>query len=112
MGRDWLIGILVIGGLIGFAAMLIGVAGADRKAKRAIAEGKEPGFSWAWLIFSLFILARGVALFIQECIYERHKGDGTLAHFIWQGAAVLLLAVGIAASINHIRWLIYTRRNR
>lgn len=51
--------------------MLLGVAWADRKAKRDVAEGKEPGFSWAWLIFSIYILGQGVSLFIQECIYEK-----------------------------------------
>jgi hypothetical protein len=112
MGQDWLIGTLVIGGLIGFVAMILGVANADRKAKRAIAEGKEPGFSWAWAILSIFLLARGIDLFIKECIYEKHKDDGTLANFIWQGVAILFLAAGIATFTNHIRWFLYTHRNR
>ena len=112
MWRDWLIGILAIGGLIGFVAMLLGIAWADRKAKRAIAEGKEPSFSWAWFIFSIYILAQGVDKFIRECIYEKHKDNGAFANFMWQGIAILLLAVGITAFTNQVRWLIYTRRNR
>ena len=112
MWSGWLISILLFGGLVSFVAMLIGVAWADRKAKRAIAEGREPGFSWAWFIFSIYLLAQGLDKFIQECIYDRHKDDGALAHLIWQGLAILLLAVGITAFTNHVRWLIYTRRNQ
>lgn len=92
--------------------MLIGVAWADRKAKRAIAEGEEPSFSWAWFILSIYVLAKGVSLFIRECIYEKHKDDGAFADFMWQGAAILLLALGCAAFSNQVRWLIYIYRNR
>ena len=112
MWSDWLIGALLIGGLIGFAAMLIGVAWADRKAKRAIAEGKEPGFSWAWFVFSIYALAQGAKLFIEECIYEKHKSSGTVTYIALQGLGVLALAAGITAFSNQVRWLIYTRSRR
>jgi hypothetical protein len=112
MWPGWLITALLIAGLIGFAAMLIGVAWADRKAKRAIAEGKEPGFSWAWFIFSIYALAQGGKLFIEECIYEKHKASGAVAYFALQGLGILALAAGITAFINQVRWLIYTRRRR
>lgn len=112
MWPDWLIAALVIGGLIGFAALLISVAWADRKAKRDVAEGREPGFSWAWLILSLLFLARGADLFIKECINQRHQDAGSFANLTWQGLAILLLAVGITAFVNQIKWLIYTRRNK
>ncbi len=92
--------------------MLIGVAWADRKAKRAIAEGKEPRFSWAWFIFSLYALGQGVKLFIEECIYEKHKDSGTVVYLLLQGLAILALAAGITALINHVRWLKYTRGAR
>jgi hypothetical protein len=112
MWPDWLIMALVIAGLTGFAAMLVGVAWADRKAKRAITEGKEPGFSWAWFIFSVYALAQGAKLFIEECIYERHKESGTAAYVFWQGLGVLVLAAGITAFVNQVKWFIYTRGRR
>jgi len=110
--QEWLIDVLVLSGLVGFIALLIGVARAHRKAKRAIAEGKQPAFSWALFIFSIYILAQGLRLFIQECIYEKHKTSGTVANLMWQGAGMLLLAVGLTAFTNQLRWLVYIRRNR
>ena len=102
----------MIGGLVGFVAMLLGVAWADRKAKRAIAEGKEPGFSWAWFIFSIYILAQGAHSFIKECIYQEHENTGATANLIWQGLAIVLLAVGITFFTNQVKWLIHIRMNR
>ena len=112
MWPDWLIGALVVGGLIGFAAMIAGAAWADRKAKRDVAEGKEPRFSWAWFFFNIYYLAQGTKLFIEECIYERHKGSGPVVFFLLQALAVLALSFGIPAFINQMRWLIYTRGKR
>jgi hypothetical protein len=43
--------IAVLAGLIGFVAMLISVARADRSAKKALARREDPKFSRAWFIF-------------------------------------------------------------
>ena len=70
----------VVLALVGFVAMLLGIAWADRSAKKRIAKGKEPQFSWAWFIFSIYLLAQGVSQFISECIRESHKKQGAWAN--------------------------------
>ena len=100
----------VVLALVGFVAMLLGIAWADRAAKKRIAEGKEPEFSWAWFIFSIYTLAQGVSKFISECIRGSHRDQGAWANYAWQGAAILLLAIGITFFTNQIKWLIHIIR--
>jgi hypothetical protein len=102
--------ILTIAGLFGFIAMLIGVARADRRIKRAIAESREPGFSWARFMFSIYIFAQGVYVFVRECLLERHSTQGVWVNYFFQALGILLLAVGITAFSNQVKWLLYSRR--
>lgn len=102
----------VVLALVGFVAMLLGIAWAERKAKKRLAKGQEPKFSWAWFIFSVYLLAQGAHRFINECIREIHKEQGAWANYAWQGAAIFLLALGITFFTNQIKWLIDTRRHR
>ncbi|HLL72279.1 MAG TPA: hypothetical protein VK363_12635 [Pyrinomonadaceae bacterium] len=102
----------VVLALVGFVAMLLGIAWADRAERKRIAEGQEPKFSWAWFIFSIYLLAQGVSKFISECIRESHKAQGAWANYLWQGAAILLLAIGITFFAEQIKWLIYIRRHK
>lgn len=104
--------ILAITGLVGFVAMFAGVALAHRKAKRAIDQGREPSFSWARLIFSIYIFAQGAYLFVSECFYERHRDEGVFVNYLFQSLAILLLAVGITVLSNQVRWLIYSMSRR
>lgn len=104
--------ILGIAGLVGFIAMLIGVALAKRKADRAIAAGRTPGFSWVILIFSIYIFAQGVSVFVNECLFERHSSKGVWINYLFQGLAILLLAVGISGLSNQVRWLVYVLKRR
>jgi hypothetical protein len=104
--------ILAIAGLVGFIAMLAGVARADRKVKRAIAEGHPPSFSWAWFIFSIYIFAQGIYAFVRECLLEKHGIKGIWVNYLFQGLAILLLAVGITAVSNQVRWLLYILQRR
>ena len=104
--------VLAIAGLVGFVAMLVGVARADRKVKRAIAEGRQPSFSWAWFIFSIYIFAQGIYAFVRECLLEKHSPKGIWVNYLFQGLAILLLAVGITAVSNQVRWLLYTLQRR
>ena len=103
---------LAIAGLVSFIAILIGVARANRKAKRAIAQGDAPSFSWAWFIFSLYIFAQGIYAFISECILEGHSSKGPWVNYSFQVLAILLLAVAITAASNQTRWLIYVLQRR
>ena len=100
----------VVLALVGFVAMLLGIAWADRAAKKRIAEGQEPKFGWAWFIFSIYLLAQGVSKLISECIRESHKAEGAWANYLWQGTAILLLALGITFFTEQIKWLIHIRR--
>ena len=104
--------VLAVAGLLGFIAMLAGVARANRKIRRAIAEGHRPSFSWAWFIFSIYIFAQGIYAFVRECLLEKHSTKGIWVNYSFQGLAMLLLAVGITAVSNQVRWLLYTLRRR
>jgi hypothetical protein len=102
--------IAVIAGLIGFVAMLLGIAWADRVAKREIAQGREPRFSWAWFIFSLYLLAQGASSVLNAWVYEKYAAQGFWSDFIWKTLSAILLGVAIPNFLNHVRWLIYSRR--
>jgi hypothetical protein len=104
--------VLAIAGLVGFIAMLAGVSRADRRVKRAIAEGHPPSFSWAWFIFSVYIFAQGIYAFVRECLLEKHSIKGVWVNYLFQGLAILLLAVGITAVSNQVRWLLYILQRR
>ena len=104
--------ILAITGLLAFVAMLVGIVLAERRARREIAAGRELSFSWARFLFSIYIFAQGVYLFVNECIYERHSDKGVYVNYLFQCLSVLLLAVGITALSNQIRWLVYSLRGR
>lgn len=77
--------VLAIAGLVGFIAMLAGVARANRKIKRAMAEGHQPGFSWAWFIFSIYIFAQGIYAVVRECLLEKHSTNGIWVNYFFQG---------------------------
>jgi quinol-cytochrome oxidoreductase complex cytochrome b subunit len=104
--------IAVLAGLIGFVAMLISVAWADRSAKKAIARGEDPKFSWAWFIFYLYLLAQGASLVLKEWINERHHDSPLWVNYSFKALAVLLLAIAITRLSNQIKWFVYLRRNR
>lgn len=104
--------ILAIAGLLGFIAMLVGIVMANRRARRESAAGRELSFSWARFIFSIYIFAQGVYLFVLECLYERHSDKGVFVNYLFQCMSVLLLAVGITALSNQVRWLVYSLRGR
>ena len=112
MWLDWLTGILIIGSLVGFVAMLLGLAWANRRAKQAIAEGREPKFSWAWFIFSIYLLASGIRTYYRECFIEQHKDQEVWVDMLGKGLGIVLLAVGITFFTNQVQWFIHTRRNR
>ena len=98
--------------MVGFFAMLILAARAKRKANLEMAEGRAPKFSWPLFIFSIYFLAQGVYAFVQECLLERHSNKGFWVNYLFQGLAVLLLAVGITALSNQIKWLVqFLRRH-
>ena len=104
--------IAVVAGLVGFVAMLIGVAWADRSAKRALARGEDPKFSWAWSIFCLYLLAQGASLVFKEWINERHQNSPLWINYSFKALAVLLLAFAITLLSNQIKWFVYLRRSR
>ena len=104
--------VLALAGLIGFIAMLIWVARADRQARRALAEGSVPRFSWASFIFSIYIFAQGIYSFIRECLLETHSNRGIWVNYLFQFLAILVLAVGTTAVSNHVRWLVNIRQRR
>ena len=103
--------IAVIAGLVGFVAMLLGIAWADRVAKREIAQGREPKFSWAWFIFSIYLLGQGVSSVLNAWVNEKHANQGLMADFMWKALSAILLGVAIPNFLNHVRWLIYSRRH-
>lgn len=100
----------VVAGLAGFVSMLLGIAWADRKAKRAMAQGVEPKFSWAWFFFSIYLLAQGVLSVLQAWVYEEYKDQGFWTDFIWKALSAFVLGVAIPNFINHVRWLSHSRR--
>jgi uncharacterized membrane protein len=104
--------IAVVAGLVGFVAMLISVAWADRSAKKALARGEDPKFSWAWSIFCLYLLAQGASLVWKEWIQERHHNSALWVNYSFKALAVLLLAVALTRLSNQIQWFMYLRRNR
>ena len=104
--------ILGIAGLLGFVAMLIGLAVANRRARREIAAGRELSFSWARFLFSIYLFAQGGYAFVNECLYERHSDKGVYVNYLFQSLSVLLLAIGITALSNQVRWLVYSLRGR
>lgn len=89
--------------------MLAWVAWADRAAKRDMAQGKEPRFNWAWLIFSLYLLAQGIWAVLNAWIYEKYAERGFWNDFIWKSLSAILLGVAIPNFLNQVRWLIYAR---
>ena len=99
--------ILSVAALVAFIAMLIGVGRASRNARRNIAEGEAPNFSWAWFFFSVYLFAQGVYAFVQECLLERHIVKGVWTNYAFQSLAILLLAVGITALSNQVKWLLH-----
>ena len=103
---------LAIAGLVSFIALLIGVARANRKAKRAIADRNAPSFSWAWFVFSLYIFVQGIYAFVTECLLERHSLKGAWVNYSFQGLAILLLAIGITSVSNQMRWLFFVLQRR
>ena len=104
--------ILAITGLLAFVAMLVGIVLAERRARREIAAGRELSFSWARFLFSIYIFAQGVYLFVLECLFERHSDKGVYVNYLFQCMSVLLLAIGITALSNQVRWLVYSLRGR
>ena len=104
--------ILGITGLVSFIAMLIGVARAKRQADRAIVAGRAPTFSWVIFIFSIYIFAQGLSAFVDACLLERYSSKGVWVNYLFQGLAMLALAVGITLLSNQIRWLIYVLKRR
>ncbi len=104
--------IAVVAALVGFVAMFISVAWADRSAKKALARGEEPKFSWAWSIFCLYLLAQGASLVWKEWIQERHHDSALWVNYSAKAFAVLLLALALSRLSNQIQWYVYLRRNR